>query len=121
MKAVTDIMPYTTDRELLKLECDITFVRDSGPGGQHRNRRETGVRLYHRPSGITITATERRSQNQNLEMAFDRLINRLEDLNKVPKKRIATRPTRSSVKKRLEHKKQLSRKKDTRKKPGFDD
>ena len=48
----------------------IQFLRASGPGGQHRNKTETGVRLRHIPTGIVVTATERRSRRQNLEVAF---------------------------------------------------
>ena len=40
---------------------DEEFFVASGPGGQHRNRTESGVRLTHRPTGIVVLATERRS------------------------------------------------------------
>ena len=50
-------------------DLKIEMLRRSGPGGQHRNRRATGVRLTHLPTGVTVMATERRSQKANLEAA----------------------------------------------------
>jgi protein subunit release factor B len=83
-------------REALEPESEVTFFIASGPGGQHRNRNATGVRLVHRPSGIVVTATERRSQAANLEMAFVRLARRLEAANAVAAPRFATRPSRAA-------------------------
>jgi ribosome-associated protein len=64
---------YPTDRASLERDCQETFFLASGPGGQNRNRVETGVRLTHRPSGLWVIATERRSQYANRERAFERL------------------------------------------------
>lgn len=58
--------------ELLK-SCETERFRASGPGGQHRNKVETAVRLTHRPTGVTGQASERRSQAQNHEVAVFRL------------------------------------------------
>ena len=85
-----------TDREALERESDITFFIASGPGGQHRNRNATGVRLVHRPSGIVVTATERRSQAANVEVAFARLARRLEAASAVAPPRHPTRPSRAA-------------------------
>ena len=63
---------WPTDRESLEQVCELTFFVAGGPGGQHRNRVETGVRLTHRPTGLVVTATERRSQSANREVAFER-------------------------------------------------
>lgn len=49
-------------------------VRGSGPGGQHRNKTATGVRLTHKASGATAEATEHKSQDQNRRAAFRRCI-----------------------------------------------
>src|SRR2546423_9870452 len=92
---------YPTDRASLEQDCDMEFVIASGPGGQHRNKVESGVRLTHRPTGITVTATERRSQYANREMAFERMAARLEHLQRVTIPRKATRPTRASRERRI--------------------
>ena len=110
--------PFGTDRESMEREADVTFLKGSGPGGQHRNKRETGVRLVHGPSGVTVLATERRSQAMNLEAAFERLAERLEALNRVPRKRKATRVPRSVRKKRLADKKRRAQTKALRQPPG---
>lgn len=47
--------------------------RASGPGGQHRNKTDSGVRLTHLPSGVVVTATEDRSQHRNRAAAWERL------------------------------------------------
>lgn len=75
--------------------------RASGPGGQHRNVTNSAVRLRHLPSGVTVVATESRSQHRNREKAFSRLIARLEAVNHVPKRRIVTRTPRRVIEKRL--------------------
>lgn len=67
---------HLSDEELLK-ECEFSALRSSGPGGQHRNRRDTGVRLKHRATGTTAQAFERRSQQRNREVALHRLRRRL--------------------------------------------
>lgn len=61
-----------SDVELLA-QCRFDRFRVSGPGGQHRNRRDTAVRLVHSPSGIAGQASERRSQAQNRTVALARL------------------------------------------------
>ncbi|MBK0402606.1 peptide chain release factor H [Adhaeribacter sp. BT258] len=48
-------------------------LRASGPGGQHVNKTESAVRARHLPSGITVVASERRSQFQNKAEALERL------------------------------------------------
>jgi len=103
-----------SDRERLLAQCDVTTFRASGPGGQHRNRRESGVRLKHRPTGIVVTATERRSQHQNRAVALDRLERKLKALRKRRKKRRPTRPTAASRERRAADKKRRSATKRTR-------
>ena len=108
---------YPTDRESLEKDCRVEFVRDSGPGGQHRNKRYTGVRLVHEGSGTVVMATERRSQSMNRDLAFERMAERLRALQHRPKKRKATKPTKASIRRRLDAKSKASRKKADRKKP----
>lgn len=92
---------YPTDREALERDCDVDFFVASGPGGQNRNKVETGVRLVHRSSGIVVTATERRSQYANREAAFERMAERLQERQTVAAPRVATRPTKASRERRL--------------------
>ena len=93
---------YPTDRDSLERDCDLEFFIASGPGGQHRNKVETGVRLTHRPSGISVTATERRSQHANREAAYERMAARLEEMQHISPPRKPTRPTAASRERRLE-------------------
>lgn len=105
---MTDFRPFPTDRATLEREVEMAFYRAGGPGGQHRNKTETAVRLVHRASGITVTASERRSQGQNRELAWQRLIAALKKRNFRPRKRTKTKPTKGSVKRRLDSKKRRS-------------
>ncbi|CAL9177444.1 unnamed protein product [Musa hybrid cultivar] len=59
--------------EQLMTQCDMDTFKASGPGGQHRNKRESAVRLSHRPTGIVAQAVEERSQHKNRAMALTRL------------------------------------------------
>ncbi|MDG1484213.1 MAG: peptide chain release factor-like protein [Myxococcota bacterium] len=91
--------------------CTVETYRSGGPGGQHRNKRDTAVRLTHPPTGTVVTATERRSQSLNRELAFSRMAAALERLQIRRRRRVATRPTRGSVRRRLEAKKRKKKKK----------
>jgi len=95
----------------LLAECEETFFIASGPGGQHRNKTESGVRLAHPPTGVVVTATERRSQAQNRSEALRRLRERLAALARRPKPRRDTKPTRGSKERRLREKKHHSARK----------
>lgn len=107
-------MLHPTDRESLERDCEMEFFVAGGPGGQHRNKVETGVRLTHRPTGLVVTATERRSQSANREAAYERLAAKLTEFQRVRKKRQATKPTAASQARRLEGKKKRSELKRTR-------
>ncbi len=65
--------PVTLSIDALLLQCDIRRTRHSGPGGQHRNKVETAIEITHRPTGIISFASERRSQEQNRQVAIARL------------------------------------------------
>lgn len=108
-------------RERLARECDVTFIRAGGPGGQHRNKTESGVRLVHRPTGIVVEATERRSQAQNRSVALDRLQRILKERQRARKARIATSTPRGAIERRLEEKARRSRKKALRHGPRRDE
>lgn len=98
-----------------KKSLEVTRLKGSGPGGQNRNKRETGVRVKHVPTGVVATATERRSQEQNLKAAFERLEQKLEKLYHKPKPRTKTKPSYASRQRRIEAKRHLGRKKTDRK------
>lgn len=98
--------PYALSRAVLAREVRVDTYRSSGPGGQHVNRTESAVRLTHGPSGVVVTASDTRSQARNRELAFERLLERLRRLNRVPKKRVPTRPSARAKARRLEGKRQ---------------
>jgi ribosome-associated protein len=96
------------DDDTLMGQCTLDVFIAGGPGGQHRNKTESGVRLVHPPTGVTVTATERRSQLQNKGVALERLRKTLEELAFVPKVRRPTKRSRGSQERRLEGKKKAS-------------
>jgi hypothetical protein len=65
--------PASLPGKALLAQCDQTARRGSGPGGQHRNKVETGVVLVHRPTGVRGQASERRSRKENAAAALFRL------------------------------------------------
>lgn len=71
------VHPAQLERETLLSQCETRRQRRSGPGGQHRNKVETGIFIEHLPTGIRGEATEQRSQIKNLEVAIQRLRVRL--------------------------------------------
>lgn len=54
-------------------DCEEQTFRAGGPGGQNQNKRNTGVRLIHHPSGARGECRETRSQGQNRKIAFKRM------------------------------------------------
>lgn len=97
-------MPLPEHLQRLLAECDVETYRGSGPGGQHRNKTESAVRLRHRPTGLTRVGTEERSQLRNKRAALERLHQALEAARRRKKKRVATRPTGSSKLARMDSK-----------------
>ena len=65
-----------SDRDLL-LECEITSSSSHGPGGQHRNKTESAIRLRHRPSGLFAQCEDHRERARNRDDAVRRLRIRL--------------------------------------------
>ena len=103
--------------EALIAECDVETLRAGTKGGQRANKVETGVRLRHRPSGITVTSRASRSQVRNKSLAVEELRRRLVELNRPVTPRTATKPTKASRRRRVEAKKQRSQTKALRRTP----
>ena len=65
------------DRELLLSvrldDCDVQAFQAGGPGGQHQNHSNTGIRIIHKASGARGESREERSQLQNKKTAFRRM------------------------------------------------
>lgn len=105
---------YDLSDAALERDCEWSFFIGSGPGGQNRNKRETAVRLVHRPSGMVVTSEKERSQGQNRADALEKLKAKLRQAMVVPKVRRDTKPTRGSQRRRIESKKRLGEKKANR-------
>ena len=123
-------------------ELQFKAIRSSGPGGQHANKVSSKVELAFNvlnSNGLTereknriklkldsrltketillLQCDESRSQHKNKELVTKRFLSLLEKTLRIPKKRKASRPTRSSIEKRLKSKKINSLKKSNRGKP----
>lgn len=134
------------DRENFVKECDFRTSRSSGAGGQNVNKVETRVELLFDVHSSTLFSAEQkqllmaklatrindegilqvssskeRSQLKNKEHAVDKAIELIVKALTPRKPRLATKPTRQSVEKRLTVKSQQSEKKKNRKELPTDD
>ena len=75
--SILENMPKLTQELKLRFE---TF-RSGGKGGQNVNKVETGVRVIHIPTGISVVSTEARSQHTNKKLAVNRLCDILAERN----------------------------------------
>ena len=113
--------PRTRNDADLLGQCRVDTFRSGGPGGQHRNKVESGIRLTHLPTGVVVVSRGHRSQHRNRQDALRRLRTELERRTGREKPRIPTSVPRAQREKRLEGKKKRSRVKLMRKKPDPDD
>ena len=117
-------------------EIQLRTSRSSGPGGQHAQKTESRVeasfeveassalttaqkRRVQAKAGpvLRAVAQDERSQARNRELAVERLTEALREALRVPRRRVATKPTAASKERRLEEKKRRSQTKRLRRPP----
>ena len=107
--------------EEIERDCETSAFHASGPGGQGVNTTDSAVRMRHVPTGIVVVSRESRSQFQNRQACLRKIRAELRRRAIPPKVRRATKPTKASVRRRLEGKRRRADVKRGRRPPSLDD
>ena len=133
------------NKVLILRELQFKAVRSSGAGGQHVNKVSTKIELFFdlkasvalsdlekerissklssrltKEKVLLLQCDESRSQHKNKALVIKRFLETIENALKIPKKRRKTKPSKSSIEKRLKSKKKSAQKKANRSKPDLD-
>ena len=78
--AFVEVIPEIEETESIEIpkdDLEIDTFRSSGPGGQNANKRETAIRIHHKPTGIIVACQSQRNQQANKDQAMKLLVSRL--------------------------------------------
>lgn len=87
--ALVEVVPEMADVDEVDIDdsdLDISFSRSGGSGGQNVNRRETAVRIVHKPTGIAVRSDSARTQQANRKKALEILRGKLYHKREAEKK-----------------------------------
>jgi protein subunit release factor A len=95
-------------------DCETDVFHAHGPGGQGVNTTDSAVRMRHLPTGIVVVSRESRSQYRNRQLCLQKIQAELQRRSIPPTKRVKTKPTKGSQRRRLKAKRERSEIKQSR-------